>query len=76
MVSLGSLLVDRFGSSDIEQLIHALITRDSTRLKRHYDLLHQWAKFLVRNGLIPEHQLSTDDFAGKNDLLLGHLIII
>ena len=35
---------------------------DSTH--RQTDILDQWTSFLVDDSLIPEHQLSTDDFAG------------
>lgn len=34
-------------------------------MKRHYNTLTQWAKFLVDDGLVPAEQLSSDDFAGK-----------
>lgn len=33
-------------------------------LTRHYDMLKQWAQYLVENSLTPSYQLSTDDFAG------------
>lgn len=33
-------------------------------VKRSYKLWKQWTGYLVREALIPKHQLSTDDFAG------------
>ena len=30
-----------------------------------FNLLDQWAQFLIEDSLIPELQLSTDDFAGR-----------
>ncbi|KAI0016730.1 DUF1793-domain-containing protein [Xylariomycetidae sp. FL0641] len=33
-------------------------------VKRSYKLWEQWTGYLVRESLIPEHQLCTDDFAG------------
>jgi hypothetical protein len=34
-------------------------------LKKHYNTLTQWTKFLIDDGLVPAEQLSSDDFAGK-----------
>jgi len=34
-------------------------------LQDHYAILQQWAQYLVEYSLIPEVQLSTDDFAGQ-----------
>lgn len=39
-------------------------TRNTDYIKQHYPLLKQWADFLVADSLYPNHQLSTDDFAG------------
>lgn len=34
------------------------------RVITQYDLLDQWAQYLIANTLIPGDQISTDDFAG------------
>ncbi|KAI1812844.1 DUF1793-domain-containing protein [Poronia punctata] len=39
-------------------------TGDSEWLISHYDLLRQFSQYLIEFALIPETQLSTDDFAG------------
>lgn len=37
---------------------------DADYLRDNWDLLSQWAEFLVEEAKIPADQLSTDDFAG------------
>ncbi len=32
--------------------------------EKHFDILNQWAEYLVKYGYNPENQLCTDDFAG------------
>jgi hypothetical protein len=34
-------------------------------IRPRYELWVQWTQFLVDHSLLPEHQLSTDDFAGR-----------
>lgn len=41
------------------------VTRDTAWVEKYFDILTQWTTFLIEDGLIPAHQLSTDDFAGK-----------
>jgi hypothetical protein len=38
---------------------------DVSWLSSHYDLLKQFTQYLIEFSLVPENQLSTDDFAGK-----------
>ncbi|KAJ6539468.1 hypothetical protein B0H19DRAFT_960516 [Mycena capillaripes] len=38
---------------------------DNSQLTTYATLLDQWTQFLIADSLIPENQLSTDDFAGK-----------
>lgn len=46
---------------------------DQTIIRKNYDLLSAWVKYLVKYGLKPENQLCTDDFAGhlKNNINLA-----
>lgn len=37
---------------------------DNGLIKRYFTLLRTWGEFLDEKGLIPENQLSTDDFSG------------
>ena len=37
---------------------------NDTILSENFDLLKKWADYLGQNGLLPENQLCTDDFAG------------
>lgn len=34
--------------------------------KKHWDVLSKWADYLLENGMDPENQLTTDDFAGPS----------
>ncbi len=38
--------------------------KDMSYFKEHYDILKQWADYLVKIGYNPDNQLCTDDFAG------------
>lgn len=57
--------VEEAGNILIMVLSYYQLTQDTAWLTKHYKILAQWAQFLVDDGLIPEEQLSTDDFAGK-----------
>lgn len=48
----------------IMTLAYAQRTGDTAYLTKHYQILKNWAGFLVDEALIPAEQLSTDDFAG------------
>ena len=42
----------------------AAIDGNANYAEKHWDVLTTWADYLVENGLDPENQLCTDDFAG------------
>ncbi|KAI5860315.1 glutaminase A [Durotheca rogersii] len=56
--------LEECGNMIIMVLAYAQRTGDNDYLREHYEILRQWAGFLVDEALIPAEQISTDDFAG------------
>lgn len=56
--------VEECGNMLIMVLAYAQRANDNDYLSEHYDILKQWNEFLITKALLPEEQLSTDDFAG------------
>ncbi|KAK1226441.1 hypothetical protein PQX77_010605 [Marasmius sp. AFHP31] len=56
--------VEESGNMVIMALSYAEKTGDKSQLQQYSQLLDQWTQFLISDALIPENQLSTDDFAG------------
>ncbi|KAF9268096.1 DUF1793-domain-containing protein [Marasmius fiardii PR-910] len=56
--------VEESGNMLIMALSYAQKTGDNSQLQQYLPLLDQWTQFLINDSLIPEHQISTDDFAG------------
>lgn len=56
--------LEECGNMIIMTLAYANRTGDIDYLKQHYPKLAGWAQYLIDKSLIPEEQLSTDDFAG------------
>lgn len=56
--------VEECGNMIIMTLAYAQRSGDNAYLAKHWPLLNQWTQFLVNDSLIPDEQLSTDDFAG------------
>ncbi|KAF2167094.1 hypothetical protein M409DRAFT_54300 [Zasmidium cellare ATCC 36951] len=65
--------VEECGNMLIMALAYAQRTGDNAYLAQHYSILRQWNEYLVNDSLIPESQLSTDDFLGavQNDTNLA-----
>ncbi|KAI1412070.1 DUF1793-domain-containing protein [Hypoxylon sp. FL1857] len=57
--------VENSGNFILMAYAYYKFTGDSTWLKNHYDLLAQFAQYLIQYSLVPAAQLSTDDFAGE-----------
>ncbi|KAI0723177.1 DUF1793-domain-containing protein [Earliella scabrosa] len=63
-----AMQVEESGNMLIMTLSYAQKTGDLSLLRTYastFNLLDQWAQFLIEDSLIPELQLSTDDFAGR-----------
>ncbi|KAI9738085.1 MAG: hypothetical protein M1818_005513 [Claussenomyces sp. TS43310] len=56
--------VEECGNMLITTLAYAQRTSDTAYLAQHYNILKQWTSYLVNDSLIPDNQLSTDDFQG------------
>ncbi|KAI0505937.1 glutaminase GtaA [Xylaria bambusicola] len=57
--------LEECGNMIIMVLAYAQRTDDVDYLKEHYEILQQWAGYLIEESLIPADQISTDDFAGS-----------
>ncbi|KAI0835928.1 DUF1793-domain-containing protein [Hypoxylon sp. FL0890] len=57
--------VENSGNFILMAYAYYKFTGDSAWLKKHYDLLAQFAQYLIDFSLVPAAQLSTDDFAGE-----------
>ncbi|KAK0468165.1 uncharacterized protein EV420DRAFT_1503141 [Desarmillaria tabescens] len=56
--------VEECGNMIIMALSYAQKTGDVSQLTKYFDLLDQWAQYLISDSLLPANQLSTDDIAG------------
>ncbi|EPT03715.1 hypothetical protein FOMPIDRAFT_1022289 [Fomitopsis schrenkii] len=70
--------VEESGNMLIMTLSYTQKTQDLSLVKTYYNLLDQWAQYLVSNTLEPANQLSSDAFAGsltnQTDLALKGII--
>ncbi|KAI1139322.1 DUF1793-domain-containing protein [Hypoxylon sp. FL0543] len=57
--------VENSGNFILMAYAYYKFTGDSAWLTRHYELLAQFAQYLIDFSLVPAAQLSTDDFAGE-----------
>lgn len=56
--------VEECGNNMIMVLSYVQHSGNTDYIKSHYNILKQWAEYLVEDSLLPAEQLSTDDFAG------------
>ncbi|KAH8120127.1 DUF1793-domain-containing protein [Phellopilus nigrolimitatus] len=57
--------VEESGNMLIMSLSYTQATNDTSMISTYFDLLDQWTQYLITDSLIPENQISTDDFAGS-----------
>ena len=57
--------VEESGNMILMTLAYYKFSNDAGFLREHYPILEQWAQYLIEYSLVPEVQLSTDDFAGQ-----------
>lgn len=56
--------LEECGNNIIMVLAYVQRSGNVDYIKEHYNILKQWAEYLVEDSLYPDEQLSTDDFAG------------
>ncbi|KAJ7652052.1 hypothetical protein DFH06DRAFT_540129 [Mycena polygramma] len=57
--------VEESGNMLIMALGFARATNDTSQITRYRALLDQWTQYLITDSLVPDNQLSTDDFNGR-----------
>lgn len=60
----GDMPIEESGNMLIVTAAIAAMEGNAKYAEKHWDVLTTWTNYLVKEGLDPEHQLCTDDFAG------------
>lgn len=59
--------VEECGNMLVMSYAYYCASKDAWQIRENYELLKKWANYLVKQGVILENQLCTDDFAGHSE---------
>ena len=59
--------VEECGNMLVMSYAYYHFSGDDSQMKANYDLLEKWADYLIKQGVVLDNQLCTDDFAGHSE---------